>query len=125
MKDGKVIHRELSNQVMRAVFEVHNALGPGFLEKVYEAALAHELGLQGIPFERQKTVSVYYKQQSVGTHRLDIVVDGKILLELKAAEALTDLFKQQTLSYLKSTGLRLGILINFGAQRVEYTRIAN
>jgi len=125
MKDSKVIHRNLSYRVMQAVFEVHNALCPGFQEKMYEAALAHELGLQGIPFERQKTVSVYYKQQAVGTHRLDIVVDGKILLELKATETLIDLFKQQTLSYLKSTGLKLGILINFGAQRVEYIRIAN
>lgn len=110
---------------MQAVFEVHNTLGPGFLEGVYEEALAYELELRAIPFERQKTVTVLYKGLTVGTHRLDLVVDGKILLELKAVSTLNDVFKQQTLSCLKSTGLRLGILINSGARRVGYVRIAN
>ena len=110
---------------MQAVFEVHNTLGPGFLEGVYEDALAYELELRGIPFECQKSVTVSYKGRTVGTHRLDLVVDGKILLELKAVVALTDVFRQQTLSYLKSTGLKLGILINFGTRRVNYVRIAN
>ena len=123
MKGDKVIYRELSYRVMKAVFEVHNMLGPGFAESVYEEALAYELELRGIPFERQKVVTVRYKGRVVGTHRLDLVVDGKIILELKAVSALTDVFKQQTLSYLKATGLRLGILINFGTPRVEYTRI--
>ena len=125
MKDDKVIHRELSYQIMEAVFEVHNELGPGFGESVYEEALAYELELRGTPFERQKVVTVRYKGRVVGTHRLDIVVDSKIVLELKAVSALNNVFKQQTLSYLKATGLRLGILINFGAPQVEYTRIVN
>lgn len=125
MKGDKVIYRELSYRVMQAVFEVHNTLGPGFLEGVYEDALSYELELRDIPFERQKTVTVSYKGRIVGTHRLDLVIDGKILLELKAAVALTDVFRQQTLSYLKSTGLKLGILINFGTRRVNYVRIAN
>jgi len=124
-RDDKVIYRELSYRVMKAVFEVHNALGPGFVEGVYEEALAYELELHGVPFERQKVVTVSYKGRAVGTHRLDFVVDGKIVLELKAVSALTDVFKQQTLSYLKATGLRLGILINFGTPRVEYIRIVN
>ena len=125
MKGNKVIYRELSYRLMNAVFEVHNMLGPGFVESVYEEALAYELELQGTPFERQKAVTVRYKGRVVGTHRLDLVVDGKIILELKAVSALPDVFKQQTLSYLKATGLRLGILINFGTPRVEYTRIVN
>ena len=125
MKGDKVIYRDLSYRVMQAVFEVHNTLGPGFLEGVYEDALAYELELRGFAFERQKVVTVWYKGRTVGTHRLDLVVDGKILLELKAVSALNDVFKQQVLSYLKATGLKLGILINFGARRVEYTRIAN
>ncbi len=124
MKD-KVIYRKLSYRVMQAVFEVHNTLGRGFVEGVYEEALAHELELQGIAFERQKRVTVQYKGCVVGTHRLDLVVEGKIVLELKAVSALTDVFKQQTLSYLKATGLKLGILINFGSRRVEYVRVAN
>ena len=116
---NEVIHKELSYHVMEAVFEVHNALGTGFVENVYEKALAYELELRSIPFERQKVVTVTYKGRVVGTHRLDFVVDGKIILELKAASALTDMFKQQTLSYLKATGLKLGILINFGTQRAQ------
>ena len=124
MKD-KVIYRDLSYRVMQAVFEVHNTLGPRFVESVYEEALAYELELRDIPFERQQVVTVCYKGRVVGTHRLDLVVDSKILLELKAVSALTDLFKQQTLSYLKATGLKLGILANFGTPRVEHVRIAN
>ena len=123
--EDKIVHRELSYQVMQAAFEVHNVLGPGFGEGVYEEALAYELELRGIPFGRQKPVTIVYKGQTVGTQRLDMVIDGKIVLELKAASELTDLFKQQTLSYLRATGLKLGILINFGAARVEYVRITN
>jgi GxxExxY protein len=120
-----VIYPRLSYRVMEAVFEVHNTLGPGFAEGVYEEALAHELEACAIPFERQKKIQVHYKGRLVGTHRLDFVVDGRIVLELKAASALTDAFKQQTLSYLKATALKLGILVNLGTPRVEYVRIVN
>jgi GxxExxY protein len=92
---------------------------------VYEEALAYELELRSIPFARQQAFTVCYKGRTVGTHRLDLVVDDKIILELKAVSTLTDVFKQQTLSYLKITGLKLGILINFGTPRIEYTRIVN
>jgi len=121
----KVIYRELSYQVMEAVFEVHNTLGVGFIEQVYEKALVHELALRGIPFERQKRVTISYKGQVVGKHRLDIIVDGKIVLELKAVSELNNVFKQRVLSYLKATGLKLGILINFGTPKVQYIRIVN
>jgi GxxExxY protein len=124
MKD-RVIYRDLSYQTMEAVFEVHNVLGPGFIERVYEHALAHEFKLRAVSVERQKQVIVSYKGQEVGTHRLDFVIEGKIILELKAVSALTDVFKQQMASYLKATGMRLGILINFGTPRVEYIRVAN
>jgi len=122
---GEVIHRELSYRVMQAVYEVHNALGPGYAESVYEESLALELGLRGIAYARQPCVSVTYKGHSVGAQRLDLLVEGKIVLEIKAVPALNDLFRRQTLSYLKATGLRLGILINFGAARVEYKRIVH
>lgn len=122
---GKIIYEELSYRIMGAVFEVHNTLGPGFVENVYEEALVYELGMRNIPFERQKTVTVVYKGQPVGTHRLDLVVEDEIILELKAASALSDVFKQQVLSYLKATGFKLGILINFGTPRVEHIRITN
>ena len=121
----KVIYRELSYRVMEGVFEIHKTLGPGFAESIYEEALAYELELRSIPFKRQETVTVVYKGRVVGTHRLDLVVDGRIILELKAVSSLTDVFKQQVLSYLKAADFRLGILINFGTPSVEYTRIVN
>lgn len=123
--DDRAIYPILSYQVMQAVFEVHNTLGPGFIESVYEEALVFELEIRQIAFERQKNVEVQYKERVVGAQRLDLIIDSRIVLELKAVSALTDAFKQQTLSYLKATGLKLGILINFGAPRVEYVRIVN
>ncbi len=125
MGNSEIIHRELSYQIMEAVFEIHNTLGPGFFESVYEEALACELALRNIPFERQKEIRVYYKDRLIGTHRLDMLIDGKIILELKAVIAMNEVFKQQINSYLKATDLALGILINFGSKKIEYTRVVN
>ena len=120
-----VIYPELSYNIMEAVFEVHNQLGPGFGEEIYQQALIVEMETRSIPFEAQKSLVVWYKGKPMGTYRLDFLVDGKIILELKAISSLNDLFKQQLTSYLKATDLRLGILLNFGTRRVEYIRIAN
>ena len=111
--------------------EVHRILGTGFLEAVYEAALAHELTLRGIPFEMQKELPVYYKGQLVGHYIADFVVDGQIIpstssghhLELKAVSALTKAHEAQAHNYLAATGLRLAILINFGAESLQQKRI--
>jgi GxxExxY protein len=119
-----VLYPELSYRVMVSVFEVHNRLGPGFTEEIYQRGLITEFEIREIPFENQKSITVNYREKAIGTYRLDLVVDSKIIIELKAVASLNDLFKQQLTSYLKATGLRLGILINFGAQRVEYVRIA-
>ena len=110
---------------MQAVFEVHNTLGPGFVEGIYEQALARELKLRGIPFKQQETVTVTYKGQVLGKHRLDMIIDDKIVLESKAVSELADISKQQVLSYLRASNLKLGILINSGTPRVECVRIAN
>ena len=120
-----VIYPELSFEIMSVVYEVHNQLGPGYPEEIYQRAVAMEFTLRKIPIEEQKVIQVMYKGKQMGVFRLDMVVDGKIILEFKAVSELNNLFKQQTLSYLKAIGLKLGILINFGAQRVEYVRIAN
>jgi GxxExxY protein len=120
-----VIYPELSYDIMSVVFEVHNHLGPGYPEEIYQRAVEMEFLSRQIFYEEQKAVQVMYKGKQVGVFRLDMVVDGKIILEFKAVSELNDLFKQQTLSYLKSIGLKLGILINFGSQRIEYVRIAN
>ena len=120
-----VIYADLSYKVMNAVFEVHNQLGPGFTENIYERALIVELNKRGIAHEAQKQIEIIYKGQKLGIYRLDLLIEGKIVLELKAVVALNDLFKQQLLSYLRATEMKLGLLINFGAKRVESIRITN
>ena len=119
----KILFRELSYKIIGAAMEVHRVLGPGFLEAVYEAALAHELTLRGIPFERQKELPVYYKGQLVGHYVADFVIDGQIILELKAVSALTKAHEAQAHNYLAATGLRLAILLNFGADSLQQKRI--
>jgi len=120
-----VVFPELSFDIMSVVYEVHNQLGPGFPEEIYQRAVCIEFASRNIRFEEQKPIQVNYKGVLAGVFRLDMVVDEKIILEFKAVSDLNDLFKQQTLSYLRATGLKLGILINFGRLRVEYVRIAN
>ncbi len=119
----QVIYPELSYTLMEIAFEIHNTIGPGFTETIYEEAFVFELANHLIPFEQQKPVQVFYKDLCVGSYKLDLLVDQKILVELKSVNALNDLFKQQVYSYLKATGLRLGLLINFGSKRVEHFRI--
>ena len=120
-----VLYPELSFQIMQVVFDIHKCLGPGFTEDIYQKAVCFEFSTRNIPYEVEKAIQISYKGHSVGCYRLDLVVDNKIILELKAVSALQDLFKQQLLSYLKATDLRLGILINFGSNRVESIRIVN
>ncbi|MFH1748495.1 MAG: GxxExxY protein [Planctomycetota bacterium] len=103
----------LSEQVIGAAIEVHRVLGPGLLESVYEEALCVELTLRGVPFIRQLQVDLAYKGHAVGKGRLDLLVDYQLIVELKAVDALSDVHLAQVLSYLKTTGKQLGLLINF------------
>ena len=107
---------------MAAVFEVHNVLGPGFLEGVYEKALLKELKLRGLNAEAQKGIRVRYKDEDVGVYYADVVVEGQVLLELKAVDSLPRAHEAQVLNYLHATGLKLGLLINFAALRVVCKR---
>ena len=120
-----VLYPELSYKLIEIAFEVHNLIVPGFSEDIYEKAVICELEALQIPYEQQKLIRVFYKGQAIGVYRLDLVIDGKIILEPKALSGLNDLFKQQLLSYLKATDLRLGILVNFGTKQVEYARVVN
>lgn len=122
-KSKPILYKELSYWIMEACFEVHNTLGPGFPENIYETATAKELNERGIRTERQKLVEINYKGEKVGVCRLDLIADGKVILELKAVAELNKLFEAQLLSYLKATGMKLGILVNFGGTKVEYKRI--
>jgi len=103
----------IASATIGAALEVHRILGPGFLESIYEEALAMELELRGISFERQKMISVSYKGRRIGEGRTDFFVENSLIIELKAAEKLLPVHHAQVISYLKATGCRLGLLINF------------
>ncbi len=107
---------ELARKVIGAAIEVHRILGPGFLESIYRRALCHELSLMGIPFEDEKQILVPYKDIQIPGQRLDILVVGRIILELKTVEEFAPIHLAQLISYLKATGLRLGFLLNFKVQ---------
>lgn len=103
----------ITDNVIGAAIEVHKELGPGFLESVYERALCAELHERGIEYQTQVGLAVRYKDEIVGELRLDLLVANHVIVEIKAAEALTPLMTAQRLSYLKATGIRVGLLINF------------
>lgn len=103
----------LVHLIIDAAMEVHRTLGPGYMESIYEEALAIELKMRGISFERQKQIAVNYKGHNLGEGRLDLLVGNKIIVELKTVETLAPVHKAQLLSYLKTTGHRIGLLINF------------
>jgi GxxExxY protein len=119
----EILFKELSYRIVGAAMEVHRTLGPGFLEAVYETALAHEFELQAIPFERQKRLSVHYKGRLVGDYVADFVVDEQIILELKAISQLTKAHEAQAHNYLSATGMSLAILLNFGTPSLQQKRI--
>jgi len=102
--------------------EVHKQLGSGFLESVYQSALAHELSLNNIPYEEQYKIDVGYKNKVVGFFKVDFLVDGKVVVEIKATKGLIELDEAQLINYLKATGIRVGLLINFGKSSLETKR---
>jgi GxxExxY protein len=113
----------LSRRVIGCAFEVSNGLGAGFLESVYENALCVELAEQGLEFERQKPLIVTYKGRVVGNYVADVLVEGTLLLELKALSQLTPEHEAQVLNYLRATGLTVGLLLNFGTPRLGIRRL--
>ena len=115
----------LSEQIIGCAYTVGNNLGYGFLEKVYENALAHELNKLDIPFARQQPIRVHYDGIIVGEYVADLIVDNQIIIELKAVKNFENIHFSQCLNYLKATGKKLGLLINFNQSRVEVKRIVN
>ena len=117
----------LSGQTIGAAIEVHRVLGPGLLESVYEEAMCIELALRGVAFARQLAIDVEYKRRRVGEARLDLVVEGKLIVELKSVESFAPVHYAQLLSYLNITSLRIGLLINFNVRelRLGIKRIVN
>jgi GxxExxY protein len=116
-------NKELSGRVIEAAMAVHQALGPGFLESVYESALCVELTARGIDFERQKSIKVHHRQIEVGEHRLDVLVEGCLLVELKAVKELEDIFYSIGRSQMKAAGIRDGLILNFASMPLTIKRI--
>jgi GxxExxY protein len=114
---------ELTGKIIELAIEVHRTLGPGFLEAIYENALVIELEKVGLKCEQQKQVDVFYKGIKVGEHRLDLIVNGKVIVEVKAVKSLEDIHRSQIISYLTATGIRIGLLLNFGKTKLEIDRI--
>jgi len=115
----------LVQTVVGAAYEVSNILGAGFLEKLYERALIEELPLRGIPVAAQATFPVDYKGKHIGTYAADLVVDGRLLVEIKCADQLSNEHLAQCINYLKASGLHLALLINFRKSRVEWRRVVH
>jgi GxxExxY protein len=113
----------LSERIIGCAITVANTLGSGFVEKVYENALAHELRKTGLPVEQQCGVAVRYDGVIVGEYTIDLLVDHSVVVELKAVRMLDDIHRAQCLNYLKATGLQLCLLINFGNPRLEIKRL--
>lgn len=118
-----LLFKDISYEIIAAIYEVHNILGFGFLEHVYQKALLKELRVRGLKAEAQKEIIVYYKGEPVGTYYADIVVDDKIILELKTVENFSKTHESQLLNYLKATHYKLGFLINFGKEKAEFKRM--
>jgi GxxExxY protein len=112
----ELLHKELTEQILKAFYDVYNELGFGFLEKVYQNALYLELKSRGFHVEAQKKITVYYKNVTVGDYYADLVVNNLIILELKATETLVKESEYQLINYLRATNIEVGLLLNFGTK---------
>ena len=116
---------QITEKIIGSAYAVANALGSGFLEKVYENALAHDLRKIGLEVKQQHAVSVHYDGISVGEYVADLLVENRILVELKAVKGVDNVHLAQCMNYLKATGLQVCLLINFGTAKIEVKRIVN
>jgi GxxExxY protein len=116
-----LLHEELSNKIIASFFKVYNTMGYGFLEKVYENSLFHELTSQNINAVKQFPIEVYYNKIKVGQYFAYIMADGKIIIEIKAAEGIAEEHELQLINYLKATNIEIGLLLNFG-KKPEFRR---
>ena len=119
----EILYKQLSFAVVGAAMEVHRILGSGFLESVYQAALEKELTLRNIPFLHQVELPVMYKDELIGVYKADLVVDGKIIVEIKSVSRLNSAHDAQAIHYLTATGMELALLLNFGGGSLAYRRV--
>ena len=117
--------KELTGKIISCGIVVHKQLGPGFLESIYQAALPMELRKAGLKVETQKEIHIMYDGKEIGLHRLDLIVDGKVIVELKAVKEFNEAHLAQVLSYLKATDIKVGLLLNFSKAILEIKRVVN
>lgn len=129
LADEKLIHSSLvatdtlTQRVIECIITVHQTLGPGFLESIYRNALVLELSKRGLLVEPEKEFPVFYNQQIVGRHRLDLVVEHQVILELKTVDELSHAHYAQVRSYLKATGIKVALLVNFSKSKADFRRV--
>ena len=119
----ELLYKQLTFAVIGAAMEVHRLLGSGFLEAVYQKALAHELRARNIPFQEQVHLPIVYKGELIGDYIADFVIDAKFIVEIKAASRLNSTHQAQAMHYLAATGFRLALLLNFGATSLQHHRV--
>jgi GxxExxY protein len=122
---SKVEIDRLTHRIIGCAMQVHRTLGNGFQELIYQRCLAIEFDCEGLSFEREKEMPIFYREVQVGTRRVDFFVEGLVMVELKAIEKLEDVHKSQAINYLEAYGIPDGLLINFGGSSLEFKRIYN
>jgi len=122
---AQFIYKQLSYKILQVAFSVQNIMGPGLLESAYEGAMCVELRLSGLQFTQQHVFPLYYKGEYIGAYIADLVVEGKIILELKSASHLTRAMEAQLLNYLRLSNLQVGYLMNFSGESLEWKRFVN
>jgi len=120
-KDYK--YSDITRRIIGAAMKVHSTLGNGFQEVIYQRALAIEMAKQGLSFQRELEMQIYYDGQEIGTRRVDFMVEDKVMVELKALTKLEDVHLAQAINYLEAYKLEVGLLLNFGAKSLEYKRV--
>ena len=125
MIDDKYKHSALTERIIGCAMKVHSTLGNGIQEIIYQRCLAIEMSKQGLSYEREKEMPIFYEGQSVGTRRVDFFVANGIMVELKAITVIEDVHLAQTINYLEAYNMEVGLLINFGARSLEFKRVKN
>lgn len=118
-------YSDITAKILACCFEVHKILGNGFQEVIYQRALAKEMNLQGLCFAREFEMPIFYKEEQIGTRRVDFLIEEVVSVELKALTKLEDVHLAQAINYLEAYNLEIGMLINFGANSLEYRRLIN
>jgi len=123
-KDDGFLYKELTYKILGIAMEIHRELQSGFLEAVYEEVMSKELKKAKIPFENQVRIDIYYKGEKLDKqYQADFIIDTKVLVELKGISKITDIERAQVINYLKATGLKVGLIINFGSKSLEWERV--